>query len=1004
MKRLIRQHSLCAIIAIVQAGLFAHAAQAQKTASSDQATVPQSPTVADPVSVPQDPSAAPSTVESASASDIIVTGSRLPSGFKTPTPVTIVSSDQLAQLSPSSAGEALARLPAFVGSQVTSKGGSSSQLLSGAQALLNLRGLGANRTLILLNGERLPATNVLGSVDTNVIPQALLQRIDVVTGGASSTYGSDAVAGVVNFILDTKFTGLKLDVNAGVTDYGDGGHQHVSLAAGHDFGGFRVIGSAEYYHQDGIGLPPTGREWFDKPAGLVTLPAGSATTFGIVPDVRFSNSTPGGLITGLTAVTGRTVGAAGTAALLFKQLGLGGAVLPYDRGQFTGTAFQSGGDGGVAVNGLSPTQERYGGYLRGEFKLSDTITAYVDGLYNRSKTNSVGTYSYQQTTRAFRIYADNPYLSADIRSILAANNIASFTLGRTGTELPILTVTDNSLVRATAGIQGSFANDWKFDVSATASKAKQDFAARHTINRNLYAAADAVVGPNDTIVCRSTLAGLDPGCVPINVLGLNTITQPGADYVSGFERGVTTDKQFTVSANLNGDFGEGLGLGAGPISFAVGAAFRRDDIERVVSPLADVFTSCTGLRAGGCDAYNNVYGGYQTYNPSPLKGRIDVTEGYAELGIPILKNLPFAKSIDLALAGRATHYSTSGMTYTWKIGPSWAISDEFRLRATRSQDIRAPTANDLFSTVSSSTNTSSTVYPSSAGGQNVTTVSLTVGNPNLKPEVAQTLTLGAVYQPSWLPGFSASVDYFDVKISDAIAAPVNQSVVNACFAGDQSFCNFISVGGNPVTTTTGIVPTTAGVVVRLAPINVATVKTSGLDIELGYRSMLAGGKLALRALGSYAFTYDNSALTAPAGPTLIGAYGLNQLAIPSGGGIPRWTATLTQDYELPLSGSSALLLGLTERLIAPGKVNPNYTDAQLSPEQNRVPQVTYVDAVIGFKFDMGGSDAAVTLNVLNLFDKDPPITPIATTFQAPTNFQIYDVLGRRFSVAFKMKW
>lgn len=992
------RRSACAAAALIQASVLVSAAHAQPAPAVPSPA--SQPAAEAPVGNNQD---APQS-ETASVEDVVVTGSRLPSGFSTATPVTIVSMEQLDALSPNSAGEALTRLPAFVGSQVTSKGGSSSQLLSGAQALLNLRGLGSNRTLVLLNGERLPATNVLGSVDTNVIPQALLQRIDVVTGGASASYGSDAVAGVVNFVLDTRFTGVKIEATTGETSYGDGLNRHLSVTAGHDFGRFRLEGSAEYFQQDGIGLPPTGRRWFDRAAGLVTLPAGSATQFGIVDDVRFSTSTRGGLVVRLNPVAGTTVGAAGTAALLNHQFGEGGQVIAYDRGAFNGSAFQSGGDGSTPVNALSPDQERYGAFVHGEFDLNDRLTFYGDVLYNKSTTESVGTYSYQQGTRAFTIYADNPFLSDSLRTLMTANNIASFNLGRNGAELPIRTLTENSLVRIATGLKGQFENGWNFDLNFTAAEAKQDFAARHTINRNLYAAADAVRAPNGSIVCRSTLSGLDTGCVPINVLGLNTISAEGVDYVSGFNRGVTTDRQWTLSANLNGEFADPLHLAAGPISFAVGAAYRSDDVERVVSPLANIFTSCTGLRASGCAAYNGVYGGYQTYNPSPLAGVIEVGEAYAELGVPIVKDLPWAQSVDLTLAGRATHYNTSGMTYTWKVGPNWTVNDQLRLRATRSQDIRAPSANDLFSDVSSSTTTSSIIYPSSNAGLNVITVGLTVGNPDLKPEVAQTLTFGGVYQPAWLPGLSLSADYFEVRIKDAIAAPVSQSVVDACFAGDQAFCKFITVGGNPITTTNGITPSTAGVVIRLAPINVAEVKTSGLDLEAGYKTDLWGGKLSLRALGSYAFTYENSALTAPNGPDLIGAMGLNQLAIPSGGGIPRWTATLAQGYEFPLADDRSLAIGVTERLIAPGKVNPNYTEAQLSAEQNDVPQITYVDASAAYRFNAGGAAMSLSLNVFNVFNTDPPVTPIATTFQAPTNFQIYDVLGRQFSISLKAQW
>ena len=958
----------------------------------------------------QSAAAAPIPDDSKPAGEVVVTGSRLKTGFSTPTPVTAMSIQQLQTVAPNSVGDALAQLPEFSGSQVTSNLGAVSSSFGGAQALLNLRNLGANRTLVLLDGERLPASNVTGSTDVNVIPQALLARVDVVTGGASSTYGSDAVAGVVNFILNTRFTGLQINVDGGETGYGDAQNEHVTLAAGKSFADdhLRVEGSLEYFNQSGIGLGPNGRGWYDNSSGFVTLPPGSPTTFGIIPDVGFSTMAYGGLITKLTNTANHTVTVAGLSGM---QFGPGGVLEPFNFGTNTGTAFQSGGSGPSAVNGLAPQQQREGGFFHAEYDLNDKVTVFGEAMYDRSYTDGIGAYPFEQTTKAFTIYANNAYLPSAVSTLMTANNIASFTLGRLSSDLPPIENRDTTtLARVNAGIRGQLDSRWSFDASAAFARSEQDYRQSDTINRNLYAAADAVVvtpanvGSSGkaigSIACYSTLQGFDPTCVPINVMGTNSITKTGAAYVEGWDDGDTVDYQASFNANLRGDLGDRFNLGAGPISVAIGAAWRRDSANRTVSPLSAIFTSCAGLRAGGCTAYNNVYGGYQSYNPGPLHGNISATEAYGEIGVPVLKDLPLIKAFDIDFAGRETIYSTSGVTYTWKVGPTWRVTDEFRLRATRSQDIRAPDINELFATVSGSSTVTSVIYPTSTapGPSSTTTTVITEGNLGLKPEVAQTSTIGGVYQPSWLRGFQASVDYYNINIANAITTIATQTIVNGCAAGDQAYCSLISVGGAPVTTTAGL-NGASGIVVKSSPVNVANVKTSGVDVELAYGAPVFGGKLGLRAVGNYALTYTNSSAAAPNGPTFINALGLA-----GGAGTPQWTANLSEQYDHPLTEDSSLALALQERLIAAGKFNPNYTAAQFPTSEQNIPMVTYTDATATYKFKALGAKQELYFTVTNLFNVTPPVAPAASSFQASTNYELYDVLGRRWIIGLKAKW
>lgn len=934
--------------------------------------------------------------------DIIVTGTRLPSTFTAPTPVTVVSADQLRTTSPSSVGEALAQLPAFSGSQVTSNLGRATSNFGAAQALLNLRNLGANRTLVLLDGERLPASNVNGSVDVNVIPQALLSRVDVVTGGASASYGSDAVAGVANFVLDTRFKGIKGEVSGGQTTYGDAKNIKGSLAGGWSFndGRGRLVASIDYFNQTGIGLAPNGRDWFDHPAGFVTLPAGSATTFGIIPDARYSTMSFGGLVIRATNNAGKAVTVAG---LSNYQFATGGGLTPFDFGTNTGSSFQSGGSGPVANNGLSPKQERINAFAHLEYDFSDTVTVFAEGLYARSFSDAESVYAYQPTTRAFTLYSDNAYVKANsaLSALMSANNLASITVARLSADIPPLeNRSTTTLARGNVGVKWKISPTWSFDASAAYASSRQLFGEYMTINRNLYAAADAVTDPvTGNIVCRSTLSGLDAGCVPINVMGPNAVDPKALSYISGWDWGDTRSKQATFSANIRGDLGEKLSLGAGPIAVALGTAYRSETTHRTVSPLSNITTSCTGLRASGCAAYNNVYGGYQTYNPAPLDGVLKVFEAYGELGVPLLKDAPFIRSLDVTLAGRATHYSTSGWTYTWKIGPSWQVTDELRLRITRSQDIRAPTVSELFSTVSGTGSVTSVLYPNSQspGPLATTTVTVNTGNLALQPEVAQTLTIGAVYKPAWLYGFQASLDYYSIDLSGAITTIATQSIVDGCSAGNQAYCSLITVGGAPISSTAALNGAT-GISVRSAPINVAKVTAKGLDAEMSYATDLAGGKLTLRAIGNLALERTNSASIAPTGPVYIGAYGLT-----GGVGVPRWTLSLREGYEHPLSGNRSIGVNLEERIISAGHYNPNYTSAQFPDAQNNVPAYAYTNATLRYSTPVGGAKAEFFLTIQNLMNTTPPAIPAASTFQAPTNFELYDVLGRRWTLGVRAK-
>lgn len=940
------------------------------------------------------PSAPATSQEIEALQEVVVTGTRLPAGFRAPTPVTMFSADQLARVSPNDIATALAQAPALSDSILGSQAGSVSGAAgTNGQSLLNLRGLGVNRTLVLLDGQRLGTTNVQDSVDINMIPQSLLKRVDMVTGGASASYGSDAVAGVVNFVLDTTYQGFKADVSAGTTTYGDATNGNIVVAFGKAFGdNLRLIAGASLFKEGGVGLPPTGRNANDNAyVGYPNPVPGALPTFLVEPNARSSNGTYGGLITGVKGCT-----SASCKGLVNQQFGSGGVLEPFQQGANPGASYASGGQGAYVVFGISPAEDRENAFLHTELDVNSNLTLFAEGLFNRTYTSLDGQYPYQTGAVQFTIFRNNAYLPASVSAVFAANpSLTSFTMGRFSHDIGDETVnTLEEVGRISVGAKGKINERWTFDASLAQQYTVNNLDIIETINRNLYAAADAVVNPaNGQIVCNSTLQGLNPGCVPINLFGANSPSAAAKNYVDGVNRGDTVFKQTGFEANVRGDLGEQLTLGAGPISVASGVAYHHDSADREVDRLSTIYTSCTGVR--GCPAtLDGRYGGYQFYNPSPLHGSTSASEAYAEIGIPLLKDLPLVQSLNLDLAGRETYYSISGLQDTWKLGLQWALNSSIRLRGTSSQDVRAPDVLELFN--SGSTKVSFDLFPhSSAPSQTrVSAVNATVGNPNLLPELAHTVTAGIVLSPSWTQGLQTSLDYYKIKIDHAIESLISQGVVDGCGQGNQSYCHLITVNGTPITSISQITATTTGLVVTGPTQNVGIESTSGLDLESVYTRSLGGGTFIARLIGNYVLKEElPTAITGCAQTSLVGAIG----GCLGANGYPRWKGNVSMQYDTQRYG-----VFVQERFIAGGKADP-WDVVGVTINRNAVPMVEYTDLTLNYTLgSVFHGSAKVYLNVTNLFNRNPPETIVsAGAYDSFTSYDVYDVLGRRFVLGFR---
>lgn len=884
---------------------------------------------------------------------ITVTGSRVArSGFTTPTPVTAISSDDLARSSPSTIADALRTMPVLTNTSGTQRNSGST---GGGQSFLNLRGLGATRTLTLLDGHRFISSNINGSVDANLIPSALIKRVEVVTGGASAAYGSDAVAGVVNFILDRDFHGLKANVQYGQTDHNDNIEYLATLSGGVHFadGRGKLIISGEYFRNEGI--KGDARDWAREGWQIITNPAGAGTvdnpTQILASNVRLVTSY-GGLI---------TTGTGGTAAnnLLFKGITFSptGAPIPFNFGTFTTTGTQVGGDGidnGI-LQQINRPLERKSVFGHLDFEATPGWNLFAEGSYGVVHSDYINGPNVHNSTAAqtafISIKADNAYLPASIKTQMAAAGVTGLTMTRWDLE-DGKTHTDNlnKTLRLAAGFEGKIGS-WKVDGYFQWGR-NNNTNLVETTNKisNFNLAIDAVVNPaNNQIVCRSTLTDPTNGCVPFNPFGVGAPSAAALVYVNGTSPAYILTTQEAAGVNFSGDL---FSIWAGPVSLAFGGEYRRET--------ADVTSDAASVA-------NN----YKIGNQQPWSGSYNIKEAYAETVLPLAKEMPLLHNLELNGAVRVTDYSTSGTVTTWKAGISYSPVDDIRLRLTRSRDIRAPNLNELFSKGRQGVATVRDPFKGNVTVSNVS--SLTTGNPNLVPEVANTLTYGAVFTPSFIPNFNLSVDYYRIRIDGAIATVTDQVALDQCFAGIANFCTLQTRDAN-------------GNLTRFSssPINYSRLETSGIDIEASYRVSLGSGDLGFRLLANRVNHYTTEA------PGLV----TRDIAGSIVDSQPHWRGQGQISYAV-----GAFQTAFVGRYISSGTYDKSRTAAQLGFQT--VKAQAFVDAQFSYDLPVLGDGGKIYLNIRNIFGTDPRVAPLAGNLAIVTNPFLYDTAGRMFRVGVK---
>ena len=964
-----------------------------------------------------DAPSAPS-ASSADGSQITVTGSRLEGlGMRAPTPVTVVSGEQLLRAAPGSLSEGLNQLPEFRNSFVPASTGPISTA-GGGGAFLNLRGLSAKRDLVLLDGKRLPSTNIIasqlaGATDINLLPQLLVSRVDVVTGGASAAYGSDAISGVVNFVLDSKLQGVRATVQGGISSHGDNASGRFGVALGSGFAQDRghFVAALEYNKTDGVdeyGDRNWARNGYAAIRTLAPLPQTSITnpTRIIVPGVRPSNASSGGLIT--------------SGPLAGNQFVAGGGIAPFPFGTVrTATTMQGGGtdpDFGTTYVAV-PANERMNAFARASYDVAPNWEVYVEGLYGLSKSSNRGLLSSFATHQAFPIFADNAYLSPAIRARLGAT--PSFALGRIDLDWGFhQEAVSYDMKRGVLGVDGKLGN---FTVKAYYSHSEADQSVASTGNANLsrlFDAIDAVAVPAGTpgltagsIVCRTTLANPNNGCVPLNVLGPNAASADALAYVLGTASVSSTLKQDVADLAISGS---PFALWAGPVLVGAGATYRKESAIAVADAVSESYLpavpgtaafkpgltpALTGNLARFPSALRGARGGYESTNPGGLKGGLNVKEVFAEVEIPLARDWALAHSLDFNGAVRYADYSTSGGVVSWKAGLTYEPVNGLRLRATQSRDVRAANLAELFQGVAQSNPAIADPFRNSE--TNVTAITRNFGNPTLAPERGDTFTAGVVLQPAFLPGFSASADYYKIKVTDTITQLGGQVIVNQCFQGVAQLCSLIqrdsSVANGPI------------IAVDNQFLNAGLTRAEGIDFEASYRRPIANGSFTLRAVVNHLMSLQTRVTGATTTTEAAGRVGA---LLPSGsGGGPKWSGTFSANLD---HGPASLFV--QERYIGGGVIdatvdasgnpiasnaaeNANATGNGLVP--NWVRPVWYTDATLTVRAGRG-MEAFVTVN--NLFDRDPPIIPTFFFYGTiATNYQIYDVIGRTFTAGVRFR-
>jgi outer membrane receptor protein involved in Fe transport len=819
---------------------------------------------------------------------IVVTGSRIARPeLNVANPIVAVTAAEIENTGQVNVTDVLIRNPALTASRGGSlSGGADAGFGETGANFLDLRNLGENRTLVLVNGRRhVAGTSNSAAVDINSIPQDLIEKIDVLTGGTSAIYGADGVSGVVNFITKKNFEGVLARAQAGISGQGDADSYLLSIVAGQNFADNRgnIALAYEYNRQERLSS-------FDR-----SFSGDPQRNFGLFSDLNDFPDDPNRpdriLYNNLTWADSSPDGAVDLD--LDGIPDFTGSGLPYDRGIVLRSA------SGRAVGGsntptagyfgdLVPQTQRHSANVLTSFEVSPALRLFAEGKYVRSTAFSVGQPSFDFFTF---IAPDNAFLNdrfgagaAPDGALLTRDN---FDLGIRGER------NRRETLRGVIGADGELSDNARYEISYEYGQTKsRNVQTSNLVADRYFAALDAVRDPvSGQIVCRSTIdggaiinpdnfgqaastftAGVGSICRPLNFFGNAVASQAALDFVLADNVNRSKVQQHVVSGSISGNFGAIFELPGGPIGFAIGAEYRKEKSNDVPDQLIQD-------------------GSFRDFAArAPSSGQFDVKEAFAELNIPILADIPFAKLLSVSAAIRLSDYSTIGTTTTWKFDGIYAPIDDIRFRGSYSQAVRAPNIGERFlpqsgtfgfvtdpcdvTRINEGTSTRAancaTIlsglgltpaqianFSPSTDAQNTTSRrGLSGGNLNLTEETAKTWTAGVVVRPSFIPGLTLNFDWYDITIKDAVNTPTSTELADLCVdqpTVDNRFCDnifraqgtgFVLGDGNDPQQRIGFI---------LGPENVARFKTAGADFGVRYAFSPSAslGNVALSLTGGY---------------------------------------------------------------------------------------------------------------------------------------------------------
>jgi outer membrane receptor protein involved in Fe transport len=988
--------------------------------------------------------ASPADAEETPVNVITVTGSRIQRPNQQSTsPIVSLSLDEIQSTGEVNLGDALNDLPSL--RSTFSQSNSTRFIGTAGLNLLDLRGLGTNRTLVLVNGRRhiTSQPGVPTSVDVNTIPNALVERIDITTGGNSAVYGADAVAGVVNFILKRDFEGIEGQFQGGVAEGGHRGTLFASLTAGKNFADGRgnIAVSGEYSRQEAVYFTDrdeitgafSGRRQLQLNENTIGEPAGGNG----VPDrvflegVRNINIAEGGLFTaacpGLTAGQPTPFGCTGERNQAGNPLGqtfvfgANGDLLrntPLKDFRTVGSANSIGGLGStLGLTGqLAPEIDRKAVNVLASFEVSEAFRPFIEAKYVRIDAIQEGQPTFFNNT--FSI--DNPFLTDQARTTLTNAGVTdSFSAFRFNVDFGGRGEDHRrETYRAVIGVDGTFNNDWNYEVAFNYGRLETAYETQGNVLLSRYAnSINAVRNGAGDIVCGIN-ADTDPdnddaACVPVNLFGFGAPSREALDYFVVASSREQKAEQYQVTAYVSGDTSEFFELPGGAVQFAIGGEYRKET----------AFSAFDEVTRSGATFLNAI----PVFDPPDLEAK----EAYAEIRIPIISDTPFFEELSIEGAFRIADYNIGnvGMTEAYNAGIIWQPIDSARFRGSYARSVRIPTQSDLFAEPSQTflnglvdpcdsrfiNDNPNRVANCAAAGVPTTVIvdgaaqpftnipasgirGLNGSNPNLDAEVSDSFTAGVIFQPEFVRGLTLSVDYYNIEIENVIFSLGAQTIINQCYDNpsgiDNPFCASIFrrpdgtfqgqsdrlLGGSTISIP--LEPTDRSFI--SGPFNFARQKTSGIDFDLNYQRDLGGVELSFRGLLSYVIQRDNFT-------DINDSNFINQQLLELGDPEFSGSIILGLDFGVPRLTYNMRYIG--EQFVNTFETfnplqgrpaeNPDYSFPSIYPE-------TFYH---NFRLDLENEQGhAFYVGVDNLLDTIPPLGEIGNT----AGSGIYDNIGRFF--------